>query len=84
MRVRTSSKEAIAECAGYARIEEVALQLIHQQQELAFRQLIEKHKQHQDQSVERVALEKKRNTIIEYLNECNEIQKQIKSAHCAK
>jgi ATPase subunit of ABC transporter with duplicated ATPase domains len=47
---------------------------------LAFRQLIEKHKQHQSQSVERAALEKKRNAIVEFQNEFNEIQKQIKTA----
>jgi ABC-type lipoprotein export system ATPase subunit len=72
--------DAIAECSGNARIEEVSLQLIHQQQELAFRQLIEKYKQHQDQSTERAALEKKRNTIFECQNEANEVQKQIKAS----
>jgi ATPase subunit of ABC transporter with duplicated ATPase domains len=72
--------DAIAECSENARTEEVSLQLIHQQQELAFRQLIEKYKQHQDQSTERAALEKKRNTIIECQNESNEVRKQIKSS----
>jgi hypothetical protein len=72
--------DAIAECSENARTEEVSLQLIHQQQELAFRQLIEKYKQHQNQSTERAALEKKRNTIIECQNESNEVRKQIKSS----
>jgi hypothetical protein len=75
-----SAIDAIAECSGNARIEEVSLQLIHQQQELAFRQLIEKYKQHQDQSTERAALEKKRNTIVECQNEANEVRKQIKAS----
>jgi ABC-type lipoprotein export system ATPase subunit len=71
---------AVAECLDDIHGKEESLRLVHQQQELAFRELIEKHKQHQSQSVERAALEKKRNTIIECRNESTEIDKQIKAA----
>ena len=76
----SSARVAIAGCLDDVHEREESLRLIHQQQELAFRELIEKHKQHQSQSVERAALEKKRNAIVECQNETQEIQKQIKAA----
>lgn len=76
----TTARVAVAECLDDVHGREESLRLVHQQQELAFRELIEKHKQHQSQSVERAALEKKRNTIIECRNESTEIEKQIKAA----
>ena len=76
----SSARVAIAGCLDDVHEREESLRLIHQQQELAFRELIEKHKQHQSQSVERAALEKKRNAIVECQNETHEIQKQIKAA----
>ena len=76
----TTARVAIAGCLDDVHDREESLHLVHQQQELAFRELIEKHKQHQSQSVERAALEKKRNAIIEFQNESGEIQKQIKAA----
>lgn len=74
-----AAQNTLNECCANAQIEEGSLQLIHQHQELAFRQLIEKYKQHQDQSAERAALEKKRNSIIECQNDANEVRKQIKA-----
>lgn len=76
----TAARVAIAGCLDDAHGREESLRLAHQQQELAFRELIEKHKQHQTQSVERAALEKKRNAIIACRDEHAEVEKQIRTA----
>ncbi|EDY21000.1 conserved hypothetical protein [Chthoniobacter flavus Ellin428] len=53
------------------------LQNAHEQQELAFRELIEKHKQHQAQSAERATLERRRNELGERKREADEIARQL-------
>ncbi|MBE2180631.1 MAG: AAA family ATPase [Chthoniobacterales bacterium] len=52
----------------------------HHEQEIAFRKLIDKHKQHQAQSAERASLERKRNDVLECRAEAAEINKRIKVA----
>ncbi len=53
------------------------LRTAHEQQELAFRELIEKHKQHQAQSAERATLERRRNELGERKREAEEIGQQL-------
>lgn len=53
------------------------LKTSHEQQELAFRELIEKHKQHQAQSAERATLERRRNELGERKREAEEIGQQL-------
>lgn len=53
------------------------LKAAHEQQELAFRELIEKHKQHQAQSAERATLERRRNELGERKREAEEIGHQL-------
>jgi ABC-type lipoprotein export system ATPase subunit len=74
------ARAAVAQCHASILAEEGTLKLGHNEQELAFRELIEKHKQHQDQSAERANLERRRNQILESRMEAAEIHKQIKAA----
>lgn len=53
------------------------LRTAHEQQELAFRELIEKHKQHQAQSAERANLERRRNELGERRRESEEAGQQL-------
>ena len=53
------------------------LKTAHEQQELAFRELIEKHKQHQAQSAERATLERRRNELGERKREAEELGQQL-------
>jgi ABC-type lipoprotein export system ATPase subunit len=76
----TAAQSAITACKQALSDGLEALKLAHQQQELAFREIIEKHKQHQSKSSERAALEKKRNAIIACQTEADEIRKQLKAA----
>lgn len=75
-----AARAAVAQCHAGILAEEWTLKLGHNEQELAFRELIEKHKQHQDQSAERANLERRRNQILESRMEAAEIHKQIKAA----
>ena len=73
-------RKLIQDCAAGIQSEEAALQLAHHEQELAFRELIEKHKKHQTQSAERSDLERKRNALLECKAQSVEIARQIKDA----
>lgn len=53
------------------------LAVAHQEQELAFRTLIEKHREHQSRSVERTNLERLRNGLLEQRREREETVKRI-------
>ena len=75
-----AAQHAVTQCDGAVETTAAALKMAHQEQELAFRELVEKHKQHQTQSTERADLERKRNKIVEFKNEAAEIQKQIRNA----
>ena len=76
-----AARKAVTECfAAIGADDEEALKLAHGQQDLAFRELIEKHKQHQTQSAERVNLEKKRNKLLENKNEADELRRQLLAA----
>lgn len=56
------------------------LSAAHQEQEMAFRALIEKHREHQSQSVERTGLEKTRNELLEKRRLREELLRQIAAA----
>ena len=53
------------------------LAVTHQEQELAFRALIEKHREHQSRSVERTNLERLRNGLLEQRREREETTRRI-------
>lgn len=72
-----TARDSLAECKTGVATDSEALKLKHTTQEVAFRELIEKHKQHQAQSTERVALERKRNQLKESKNAAAELRKQL-------
>ena len=74
----SSSRDALADCKDYLQADGETLKLAHQGQDIAFRELVEKHKQHQAQSAERAGLERKRNEIKASQEEANAIESQIK------
>jgi len=57
------------------------LTVAHQEQELAFRALIETHKEHQSRSAERNVLERNRNDLMEKQRDRDEIRRQIEAFH---
>lgn len=72
-----TAREALAECKAGIDADSEELKLRHTSQEVAFRELIEKHTKHQAQSTERVALERKRNQLLESKNAATEFRTQI-------
>lgn len=76
----TTAREALDECRLGIEDDAKALKLRHKQQDLQFRELLEKHKQHQARSVERVNLEKRRNKLLESRTATAELRKQLKEA----
>ena len=70
----------IEECGSVLESERAGLTLAHSEQEIAFRELVEKHKQHQAQSAERAELERKRNSLIESKSMAAGVEKQIADA----
>lgn len=75
-----AAKEAVRLCTVGVMEDDEVLKAAHREQEIAFRQLIEKHKQHQEKSAERAQLEKKRNQIMALKVESVELRKQLASA----
>jgi ABC-type dipeptide/oligopeptide/nickel transport system ATPase component len=55
------------------------IDLLHKQQEMQFRALIEKHKESQSKATERIKLEKRRNELLRIKNELNEIEDKGKN-----
>lgn len=60
------------------------LVVAHQEQEMAFRALIEKHRAHQAQSVERSNLEKLRNNLLEKRRQREDFLRQIGTAEAER
>ena len=75
-----SAMSAASACSAAICGDDEALRDAHREQEIAFRELIEKHKEHQTRSAERVTLERKRNQILESKTMAEEIRKQIKAS----
>jgi ABC-type lipoprotein export system ATPase subunit len=75
-----SAMSAASACSADICGDDEALRDAHREQEIAFRELIEKHKEHQTRSAERVTLERKRNQILESKVMAEEIRKQIKAS----
>jgi ABC-type lipoprotein export system ATPase subunit len=75
-----SAMSAANACSADIWEDDGGLKLAHREQEIAFRELIEKHKEHQTRSAERSTLERKRNQILESKVVAEEIRKQIKTS----
>lgn len=75
-----AARTAVESCNGAVEESGRQLNLAHNEQEIAFRKLVDKHKEHQAQSAERAGLERKRNDVLECRAEAAEINKRIKAA----
>ncbi|MBP7948881.1 MAG: AAA family ATPase [Verrucomicrobiales bacterium] len=75
-----TAKEAVERCLNEITAEDEALKVAHREQELTFRSLIERHKEHQNKSAERAQLERRRNTLMESKAEAASIKEQLGTA----
>ena len=73
-----SGRDALATCTEQIQSAAENLKIAHQGQDIAFRELVEKHKLHQAQSAERAGFERKRNEIMTSQDEAITIDLQMK------
>ena len=77
------SRAAIQTCLQAIAKLQVKLESAHTRQEMDFRELVEKHQQHQAQSTERAGLERKRNEALDARETAERLRVQIREQQAA-